>query len=458
MNDYDYIVIGAGPAGLAFCTAITKNTNLNILLVDQESSIGGCHRVRRVDEIFTEHSVRVFSSAYKTSINLLESMQFPDFSYDSFFSSITSSYSDIKLDSSEMSKLFLSFLLFLINPEYLKNVSVKEYTKNFKPDSIEYLNNICITTDGTFSDRYSMNKLFEIINQLSFYDLSIPKEPNDKLLFLYWKKYLDTKIKILLNSKVSSVIHHFDKTSVVIDGILYNGKNIVFACPPRSFIAILNNSPMIQNCFGNLVELTKMSDKHSYVTYISLTIVLNKECSLINRQIYDYYDATEWNIILVPYVYLDQNPYLSVTVKNLNFKSSFINKTANECNLVELLDEVFRQLLFLNLDKKEMILSPGLSRYNNKWIDIDGAFVNTINPYKIPHKSIIYDNIFNIGTQNGYSSFGFTCFESAVQNGINLAQKLESSVTQKIIYPYTVRYVLFFILIILVFFIILYCK
>lgn len=61
--NYDIVIIGAGPTGLAFAQCC-KNLNLKILIIDREQTIGGCHRVRREfinnEYIFTEHSPRVY--------------------------------------------------------------------------------------------------------------------------------------------------------------------------------------------------------------------------------------------------------------------------------------------------------------------------------------------------------------------------------------------------------------
>ena len=48
MDNYDLIIVGAGPAGLALAQCMRK-TYKKILIIERESEIGGCHRVRRVD-------------------------------------------------------------------------------------------------------------------------------------------------------------------------------------------------------------------------------------------------------------------------------------------------------------------------------------------------------------------------------------------------------------------------
>ena len=70
---YDIVVIGGGPAGLALaqcCSSIGKK----VVVIDKEDNIGGCHRVRRVNGLFTEHGPRIYSSAYSVFMTLLEEM------------------------------------------------------------------------------------------------------------------------------------------------------------------------------------------------------------------------------------------------------------------------------------------------------------------------------------------------------------------------------------------------
>ena len=45
---YDYIIVGAGPSGLAFAQ-IASRFNKRILIIEASNEIGGCHSVQRVD-------------------------------------------------------------------------------------------------------------------------------------------------------------------------------------------------------------------------------------------------------------------------------------------------------------------------------------------------------------------------------------------------------------------------
>ena len=73
MDKYDLIIIGAGPSGLVLAQCVIK-LNKKILILEKESDIGGCHRVRRVNGLFTEHGPRIYSTTYKVFNKLLKEM------------------------------------------------------------------------------------------------------------------------------------------------------------------------------------------------------------------------------------------------------------------------------------------------------------------------------------------------------------------------------------------------
>jgi len=77
-NEYDLVIVGAGPSGLALAQCYSKISN-KILIIDKEQDIGGCHRVRRIKNssnelLFTEHGPRIYSDTYTVFISLLKDM------------------------------------------------------------------------------------------------------------------------------------------------------------------------------------------------------------------------------------------------------------------------------------------------------------------------------------------------------------------------------------------------
>ena len=155
---------------------------------------------------------------------------------------------------------------------------------------------------------------------------------------------------------------------------------------------------------------------------------------------------------------------LSSLITKTNYKSSYLNKDANNCSKEELISETFRQLNLLNLNlpqPTESIISPNVYKdeINNIWKNKDTAFFNSVNLEKKFFKSDKYDNIYTLGTHNGNSNYYFTSFESAVSNAISAFNELEIKDNEKKIKietPIELFSIIFYIIIILICFIILY--
>jgi hypothetical protein len=59
-----------------------------------------------------------------------------------------------------------------------------------------------------------------------------------------------------------------------------------------------------------------------------------------------------------------------------------------------------------------------------EWMPFNHAFMTTTHGY-MPNRSVLYDNLYNCGVQNGNSSYSFTSMESSVANAIYLATELQ---------------------------------
>lgn len=480
MSVYDIIIVGSGPSALALahcCSFLNKN----ILIIDKESSIGGCHRVRRVpvryndkiEYVFTEHGPRVYSSSYINFSSLLKDIDidFKDIFVDYNFSIITIGNQTIwnTLNIRELSILAISFFK-MIFQDYGRDISVKEFANkyNFKQSSIDILDKICRLTDGASSDNYTLYQFLQVFNQQSLHKLYQPRKPNDLLLFKKWRESLEKRgVTFLLDTFVNKII---TKNSIIHSIVTSNGeilrsKEFVLAIPPVNLIDILENSN-INDAFGDFNTLKSWAINTQYIDYISVTFHWNTIIQL--PKIYGF-PFSKWGIafiVLTDYMTFEElvsKTVITIAITVTDVKSDS-GKLPNECSEQELFQEIFNQLKisFPDLPKPTIsILSPGIYFDNIKksWISKDTAFISTSNQPFLKPKSNTYNNLYTLGVQNGYHDkyMNFTSMEAAVINGINLSHILYPNLKQKYIIQRNKHIIdYFFILIIFISFIILY--
>jgi hypothetical protein len=437
--EYDLVIVGAGPSGLALAQCVS-HLNKKILIIEKENTIGGCHAVRRVNGLFTEHGPRVISNTYKVFQSLLKEMNI-DF-YDLFVKynfSITEIGGETIfsiLSWSELLKLMLEFMKLMINDNHGINVILKQFLdeNNFNENSIEMIDRVCKLTDGGGVDKYTLQEFLQLFNQQFFYSLYQPKKPNDIGLFKIWREfleaqgihfYLDTDIKNIKikNNYIESItLSHNNHLETIY------GKHFVMAIPPKNLLELTINYN-IPHSWGNL---EKYAIETAYIDYICVSFHWNKELNL--KKIYGF-PKSAWGvafIVLSDYMKfneLDSKTVISTAVTISDSKSLNNNKTADECTSNELVDEIFLQLkeAFPDLPLPTIsIISPGV-KYDTsikKWISKDTAFIITANKGYLSFENNLIKNMYNLGTHNGKSYYKFTSLESAVSNSVMLSKKL----------------------------------
>jgi UDP-galactopyranose mutase len=441
---YDIVIVGAGPSGLALAQCCSSIKDLKILIIEQESVIGGCHRVRRLpyknEFLFTEHGPRVYSSTYRVFDMLLSKM---DVSFTELFTPYNFNLTSIgkqtiwtSLNYSELIKISFEFLKLIINDKHGRDINLQNYLiqTNFSKKAIDIIDRICRLTDGAGIDKYTLNELLQLFNQQFFYKLYQPKKPNDEGLFKLWKSFLEEKgVSFMMNSSVTKLNMNNEKTkvnSVEINKLLnIYGKNFIIAIPPKSLVGILESSENI-NYFGNLELLKKWSYETAYIDYLSVTFHWDSKIDL--PKIYGF-PKTSWGvayIVLSDYMTfkeVNSKTVISAAVTITHIASDRINKLPNECSENELIEEIFNQLKFSfpNLPSPTIsLLSPGVVYKNNTWKSEDTAFITTANYPYLPFQSEKIKNLYNVGTHNGKQRYNFTSLESAVTNAVELSHNL----------------------------------
>jgi hypothetical protein len=91
-----------------------------------------------------------------------------------------------------------------------------------------------------------------------------------------------------------------------------------------------------------------------------------------------------------------------------------------------ILEEMYQQLLVLypGLPPPPIRLLSATAYYSDsKWHERDSAFIHTVKGEYFPSEAVGVSGLYQIGTQNGNSSFAYTTFEAAVTNAIEWSNK-----------------------------------
>ena len=463
---YDFVIIGAGPSGLTLAYLLGK-AGKKCIIIDKNESIGGCHRVKRINGFFTEHGPRIYSSSYINTIKLLKTF---NIDFNDIFTPYNFTIQNIggntlsNMSFREILLLFFEFVKFIFNKNHGRNISMKTFTSkhSFSKKTIEYIDRLCRLTDGAGYEKYSLFQFLNTINQQSFYKIYQPKKPNDKGLLLYLQNAINStnNVTTSLNTTISKLTYNNKSgtiSNVITDkGTTIYGNKFILAVSPKDIISILNNSEqIIKTSFG---ELENWVNYNSYINDIPITFHWKTKLDI--PKIWGF-PASDWGIafiILTDYMdFEDPNSktVISTCITYLDKPSKFLNKTANQIeNTNILIEEVFRQIkeAYPNLPPPDnAFLSPTVFKNQGEWKDEDSAFVMTDNnKFLSPHGKI--QNLYNVGTQNGKSLYNFTSFESAVTNAISFSHKISPD-TKKyltISAPFSIRKLIYIIMLFIV--------
>jgi hypothetical protein len=438
---YDSVIIGAGPAGLAFANYAKKhNPNEKIIIIEKDNVIGGCHKVNRKkhnDEFyFCEHGPRVYIGNYVNFISLLKSMKL-DFKelfgkkYSIFSVLFKSVFQDKMLGFFDFLSFARDFILVLFDNKHGINISMYDYMvfNNFSKEAMINIDFLCSSIDGGNSKMISLNNFINTTIQTFLYSIYIPKKPNDEALFNYWYQYLykEKKVDFLLNSPVAE-ISFFDNNKnkvesfILKDGRSIKGKKFIFAIPPINQYKIKG----LKEAFELKEDYV---EKTEYLESITLTLHWDYELNLEN-DLNVFNTKTEWFLIadnmteIMKFKERKSKTVISCAIVLTDVKGRYIDKTANECSEEELFEEVYQQLrlIYKNIPRPTLIFNNNYFDTKKKqWHANECAFVKIPNYDYLDFNSNKVKNIYSLGTHNGKQKNSFTSLESAISNSIKLS-------------------------------------
>jgi len=435
---FDTVIIGSGPAGLAFAN-YAKNEK--ILIIEKDEVIGGCHKVNRKKHggisYFCEHGPRVYLNNYVNFKSLLKEM---DLDFNNLFGKKYSLFSllskavfdDGLLSFTEILKLTRDFILIIFNNTHGSDISMFDYMtmNDFSENSMINIDYLCSSIDGGNSKMISLNNFISTTIQCLLYSIYIPKIPNDEGLFNYWQKFLMKRkgVQFLLNSEVAEIIVDDSNNKKIKSIKLKDGKTeiiadkFIFAIPPVNQYKIKGLKEAFE-LTEDYVENTEYLESITLTFHWDYKLDLEEDLSVFNIK-------TEWFLVasnmseIMTFKELKSKTVISCAVVLTNVKSKYLNKTANECNESELIEEVYQQLRLIYKNIPRPTLYFNNNYYDSKkkqWHSRECAFVKVPNYNYLDFKSNKYSNIYSLGTHNGKQKNSFTSLESAISNSIKLS-------------------------------------
>ena len=427
----DYAIVGAGPAGLALAQCLSSvMPRPRILVIDRETTVGGCHRVRRKDGLFTEHGPRVYSETYVVFESLLRdvALRFRDFFTPYLtFQTIGSATLLKTLSVRELAVFIAAFGRLLVQPSYGKDESVAHFAArhDFGVASRKLLDRLCRTTDGASAERYTLHSFLQLANAQGLNRLYQPNIALDRGLFPAWQSALEARgVEFMLGVEVDRL----EEQSILVDGARISADHIVLAIPPSNMVTLLKQSDL-PSAFGDDEALVAWERQTRYLEYISITFHWTQKLTL--PDVYSLGFDTDWGLAFI--VLSDYFPpgTEAPTLLSVAITRSEAGAMTTPPGTFEI--EVLRQLRTIVSvpDPDFMIISPGCEWNGARWINKDAAYVETPGSQPLASRSPNYPWLSNVGTHSGRHLYRFTSLEAAVSNAVGLATDLHPELSSK---------------------------
>jgi hypothetical protein len=488
---YDYVIVGGGPTGLTLALYLSKYHH-TVAVLEKESSLGGCHSVKRVEGLFTEHGPRVYLDNYLTFKHLLQKEL--NTRYEDLFNPYQYGNGDVfrtLLQRMSVRELVILATAFLSLNDSYKDRTLEDFVQenHFSREAQDILDRIGRLTDGGGIGQYTLFSFLQIINQNLLYPgIYEPRKPNDIGLFPLWQTelekrgvdvYLDTEIDGLHptslisrreikkeggkggGKKESTHSQTLEWISIKhpppnVPSRVY-GNRFIFAMPPAQIQQVFQKNHLKTGFHNNFEQ---WATDTNYIPYIPVVFHWNHQFPI--KRAWGY-PQTSWGVgYIVMSDYMEFQDVRSKTVISslismVDRPSDYLGKSPNQIsNPAVIIEEVFRQL--------RTVLGEDLPTYDKafmsqntydgaKWVPLHTAFMTTTHGY-LPFQSRLLENVYNCGVQNGKSEYVFTSMESSVVNAIELVYELvpQSKKDIQIRTPVTFRRVLLWMILLLLIF------
>jgi hypothetical protein len=442
---YDYVIVGGGPAGLTLAYGLEQYGHA-VALVEAQASLGGCHRVFRTDPLtqpFREHGPRLYVSNYHHVRMVYDDalrdsgVRFDDlfvpYAFGLTLSNVWLLLREIPWrDAATIAASQAAFVLYGGGTRPDETVAAYAARKRLAPATRDLLDRFCRMSDGADASRYLVRKFFDLVDQNYLYRTLQPRLPTDvELIPLLAGRLRTTR---LVTGTRATRLDAASRTVTLADGTALTARvGVVLAVPPVAVAALLEASGMA-DAFGS--DYAAFARQTQYMTFLPVTFHWDTALAVAAADAWGY-PRGPWKVAFVPLSqYMRQvgrSPTLvSAVVTDATTPSDVTGRSANDTrDAAELGREVWRQIApHLGLPPPDRtLLSPELRRSDDdtRWVTADTPYVQTrtgCDAFR-PPQSPRHPWLYQVGTQNGASSYAFTSMETAVASAVAVLHQLE---------------------------------
>ena len=399
---YDYIIIGGGPTGIVASYLLAKQNN-KILLLEHSSHLGGCWYTDIANGYINEHSPKVIGTySHPNFIQFLKQINVPFDTYSvypnimlklvKFFVSNTS-INDLKNIIKMCGLRYYKFPF-----HYHESVTDWMLANSISPMGIRMITKLCIALANT-PDKLAIGVFIDALISNPITEFVQLKRPNEWI-----ERATDELIRMNVDIRYNTTVHSVDdiNSSVSCKSNKYFGKKIIFTVPLKELYTICKYSSVNikHNWFANMKVFKQFVDKS---TYFGIGIQLHFE-EKINTDHKDWCWScmNDWSIIVTDRTSVLNSSTIktvwSCAIVDVDTMSKRLKKTANQCTMNEIKEEVVHQLSVtygLPLNPVKITSHYDLYRENDAWNSIRSSYSNSIGT--VPIEGKIVSNIYTLG-------------------------------------------------------------
>ena len=405
-KNYDYVIIGGGPTGLTLAYLLAKQRK-QVLLLERNSSLGGCHRVDYTPNGPSEHGPRIYTD---TMINLKRLLEELDVGWNDIFVPYHFSIKNIigKFSKTLLLRIGLQLLLYWFNLSYKGTVA--DWSRKLNKYDKDLLDRLCRLIDGGDAQRFPMDSFLKTIDQNT---TSTTYQPNESGIVI--KKLVEKIDRNFVDIITDANINYslvLSRKIIIVNNSTHTFENLILAIPPKSLYDLKNNLP-IEKLWPKLTF--DWVQRNSYNDYITIEYVAKKKIKQTSYGIgmgrlgvtlivvSDYWRDVEGTVITVS------------TSKTENIKSNTVE---------DLVKEVWSEVLKIqsNLEYDSYQVCSGVYYYvgaNNRgsWKSYDTAYFKAYDEENFIHPDAIdYNWISWVGTHNGNYMYADTSIDTAISS------------------------------------------